>query len=114
MKKELLNKLKNIHLFLFDLEGVLFNKGDDEVELVNNIKNAAQTFNKRNLFFGIITARSEDSLIKELKKIEGCEVMASSLNKVNAAEKLLTRYSLDYSIISFEDLIETNLSETIF
>lgn len=101
MKKEILSKLGNIKLFLFDLEGVLLHNGDSNDFLIGEVKGAAEKFSKLNLNFGIVTAREEDELIKELQKIEGCVVMHSSLEKVAVVAELIKKLSIDCSNVFY-------------
>jgi len=101
MKIEILSKLKNIRLFLFDLEGVLLFKNDDENIFISEIQKAVTEFINRDLIFGIISAREEDSLIKKLKEINGCNVLASSLEKVKAADILLRKFSIEYKNVFY-------------
>jgi len=87
-------KEKNIKVFLFDLEGVLIPKNisDDSAPAVKSIEAAGRFFNLLNSLgyhFGIVTMRSEGYLIEQLKKIPGCIVITSTIDKVTPVEAML-------------------------
>lgn len=101
MKNNLLDKLKGIKLFLFDLEGVLIHNDNSSDEsnistLLDDIKNFINEISHYGLKCGIVTARQEDELISDLKKLEGIYIIASTFEKVNAVENLLSRIGLEF------------------
>lgn len=111
MKNEILTKIKEIKIFLFDLEGVLLNDNITPDKLFNILSSKVQEFNKRGLKFGIITAREDDDLINKLKSIENCNVISSSLDKVSSADNFLTTNSVDYENVFYmgDDLLDIPL-----
>lgn len=105
MNKEILTKLKNIRLFIFDLEGVLLcHDISDEQSLkkfVSDVRLAADEFKKRGLNFSIITARNRDELIYELETVPNCVVVSSTIDKVTSAEKILRELNLQCNNVFF-------------
>jgi 3-deoxy-D-manno-octulosonate 8-phosphate phosphatase (KDO 8-P phosphatase) len=104
MKNYLSAILKEINLFLFDLDGVLVhNKLTDEqiFEFTNEIKNFSKELSRLGLSFGIVTARNEDQLIIALSKIENIIVISSTLEKVKAVDELLSKLSLNYKNVFY-------------
>ena len=111
MKNEILTKIKEIKIYLFDLEGVLLNDNITPDKLFNLLSAKVKEFNLYGLKFGIITAREEDDLIKKLKSIENCNVISSSLDKVSSADNFLTTNSVDYKNVFYigDDLLDIPL-----
>jgi len=111
MKNEILTKIKEIKIFLFDLEGVLLNDNITADKLFNLLSAKVKEFDRYGLKFGIITAREEDDLINKLKLIENCNVVASSLDKVSSADNFLTTNSIDYKNVFYigDDLLDIPL-----
>jgi len=111
MKNEILTKIKEIKIFLFDLEGVLLNDNITHDKLFNLLSAKVKEFNQLGLKFGIITAREDDDLIKKLKSIEHCTVISSSLDKVSSADNFLTTNSVDYKNVFYigDDLLDIPL-----
>ncbi|MEG8946890.1 HAD hydrolase family protein [Rosettibacter firmus] len=105
MNKEIINKIKEIRLIIFDLEGVLLTQAnlDENIisQLVSSIEKAVEDFQKRNINIAIITARPEDELIERLKQISNCTILSSSLDKVTAAEKILAEKKLNCNNVFF-------------
>ncbi len=105
MKKDLVDKIKDIRLVIFDLEGVLLNQSEVNEEsidhLINSINNAIYEYQKQNLTIAIITARHYDDLISRLEEIKNCIIVYSSLDKVSAAEKILKEQNLSCNNIFF-------------
>jgi|GEM_PF-741793 3-deoxy-D-manno-octulosonate 8-phosphate phosphatase (KDO 8-P phosphatase) len=106
MKKELLQKLFEIKLFLFDLEGVLLQNADSLTEtslldFIEEIKKAASELEKRNLLMGIVTARQNDELIKKLNGIKNCKVLSGSVEKVKAAEDYLEEIEINFENVFY-------------
>ncbi len=100
MKNNLPLLLKNVKLFLFDLDGVLIHNksgNEDPGPFLKEIKKFSEEIKKYGLSFGIVSAREEDELISELKKDSSITVISSSLEKVNEVEKLITRLSIGFS-----------------
>lgn len=106
MKKELLQKLFEIKLFLFDLEGVLLQNADSLTEsslldFIEEIKKAASELEKRNLLMGIVTARQNDKLIEKLNGIKNCKVLSGSVEKVKAAENYLEEIKINFENVFY-------------
>ena len=106
MKKELLQKLFKIKLFLFDLEGVLLQNADSLTEtslldFVEEIKTAASEFEKRNLLMGIVTGRQNDELIEKLNGIKNCKVLSGSVEKVKVAENYLQEIKINFENVFY-------------
>ena len=106
MKQEILDKLKDIKLFLFDLEGVLF-FNDNLVQeksygkFLEEIIKASKEFGKYNVFFGIVTARMEDELITKLKEIENLILISTSVEKVSFVEELIAKLNLSFDKVFY-------------
>ncbi|MBX3008946.1 MAG: HAD hydrolase family protein [Melioribacteraceae bacterium] len=94
-------KFKRIKLFLFDLEGVLFNDGDSPSELVLLLNEYFTDPVFEECKFGIVSARENDSLIERLHKTKNCVVISSTLDKVTAVDKLLRKLDLNYDSVFF-------------
>lgn len=111
MKSEILTKMKEIKIFLFDLEGVLLNDNTTSDKLFDLLSAKIKEFNRHGLKFGIITAREDDDLINKLKSIENCYVISSSLDKVSSADNFLTTSSVDYKNVFYmgDDLLDIPL-----
>jgi len=93
-------KLCNIKLFLFDLQGVLLS--DQEIsmmEISSDFSEKLKSFNsmliKSDLHLGIITGFS-GPLLDQFSSICSCDLLEGSLDKVSQAEKLLKKYSLKF------------------
>lgn len=100
MKNNILLLLKDVKLFLFDLDGVLIHNKfgkEDPGRFLNSVRNFSEELKKYGFSFGIVSARPEDELITELKKDKTITVISSSLEKVNEVEKLIARLSLGFS-----------------
>lgn len=111
MKSEILTKMKEIKIFLFDLEGVLLNNNTTPDKLFDLLSAKIKEFNRHGLKFGIITAREDDDLINKLKSIEDCYVISSSFDKVSSADNFLTTSSVDYKNVFYmgDDLLDIPL-----
>lgn len=111
MKIEIPIKIKEIKIFLFDLEGVLLNDKTTPDKLIDLLSLKIKEFNRNGLKFGIITAREEDELIKRLKSIKDCNVITSSLDKVSSANNFLVSCSVEYKNVFYmgDDLLDIPL-----
>ncbi len=111
MKSEILTKIKEIKIFLFDLDGVLLNNNTTPDKLIDLLTAKIKEFNRHGLKFGILTAREDDDLINKLKSIENCYVIYSSLDKVSLADNFLASISVDYENVFFmgDDLLDIPL-----
>lgn len=102
MKNNFFSKLGQINIFLFDLEGVLFNKKEiTEQRFIKIIESFAVEFKNLGLIFGIITAAEENDLIRKLNLIDNCFIFSSSLDKVSAADKFITSHNVDYKNVFY-------------
>lgn len=111
MKSDIVAKFGAVKVFLFDLEGVLIKNDTMSDQCFKDIKSASDEFQRLGVRFGIVTARKSDDLIAKLKTIDGLKVIASSLDKVSAAEKFLDSISLDYGNVFYmgDDLLDLPL-----
>lgn len=110
------NKGENIRLFLFDLEGVLIPKNFESNSPflqvhIQTIKKFFDKLKSMGLTSGIVTMRSEDGLINELRKNLSCPVITASLDKVAPAEKLLSELNLTFENLFYigDDLFDIPL-----
>lgn len=101
MKNELLNKFKEIKIFLFDLDGVLMHDGESIEKCTDTVAKISDDFKQLNILFGIVTARAEDKLINKLKTIENCSVLNGSLDKVSMTNKFLLSKEIDYQNVFY-------------
>lgn len=106
MKQEILDKLKEIKLFLFDLEGVLLFNGNSSQEksygkFIDEIIKASRDFAKYGVLFGIVTARREDELIDRLKEIENLILISTSVEKVSMVEELVVKLNLSFDKVFY-------------
>jgi len=105
MNKSINDKLKQIRLIIFDLEGVLLVQSEIDEQVIDNlsysIEKAVKDFKERNIDFAIITARQHDELIARLEEIPDCNVLDSSIDKVSAAEKIMKSKQLNCNNIFF-------------
>jgi len=111
MKSEILTLMKEIKIFLFDLDGVLLNGNTTPDKLFDLLSAKIKEFNRYGLKFVIITAREDGDLINKLKAIENCYVISSSLDKVSSADNFLTTSSVDYKNVFYmgDDLLDIPL-----
>ena len=110
------NKGDKIRLFLFDLEGVLvpknFEANSPLLQIhIQTIKKFFEKLKSLGLSSGIVTMRSEDELIDELRKNLSCPVITASLDKVAPAEKLLAELKLSFENLFYigDDLFDIPL-----
>ena len=116
MNPEILNKLKNIRLFLFDLDGVLYKKEDftdvtSYEKYLSEFEDACQKFQNRNLCFGIVTAHPKDDLINDLNHIKNCNILLTSVEKVTAVEELAINHKIEFLDIFYmgDDILDIPL-----
>jgi 3-deoxy-D-manno-octulosonate 8-phosphate phosphatase (KDO 8-P phosphatase) len=101
MNSELLNKFREIKIFLFDLDGVLINTGESIEKCTNYVAKFCNDFKELGVMFGIVTARSNDVLIENLKSIENCYVLNGSLDKVSMADEFLSSKLILYKNVFY-------------
>ena len=95
---DLKERLKNIKLVLFDLDGVLLHNDNDDRrinEIAEAIENFSRNLSRFNMIVGIITGRNDDEITLRLSKIENVKILTSSIDKVSLAKRLLDEYNLD-------------------
>ena len=111
-EKNIKEKIKNIKIFLFDLDGVIVLRKDrNEDELLRCMKEFTEKLAKDNYLAGIITARSDDELTKKLSKIENCLVVTSSFDKVSKVETIIAELNLDLDNVLYigDDMLDIPL-----
>ncbi|MCX6170569.1 MAG: HAD hydrolase family protein [Ignavibacteriales bacterium] len=101
MKSELLNKFREIKIFLFDLDGVLMNDGESAEKCTESVAGICNEFKLLDAMFGIVTARSDDKLIDKLKTIENCFVLNGTLDKVSMVNVFLNSRSIIYQNVFY-------------
>src|SRR3989339_2201682 len=113
---EKFNKLKDIKLLLFDMEGVLINnEGDHSADSLKNIagllKSMFKKLRKYGMKGGIVTASEDKELLKYFEKIPGCEILTSTFDKISLVDKLKAKLSLEYTNIFYigDDLLDIPL-----
>mgnify|MGYP001401779946 CR=1 FL=1 len=112
LDKNIKEKISKLKIFLFDLDGVLILRKDrDEIELVNCMKEFTEKLKTDGYYAGIITARSEDKLTKQLNKLDNCEVVTASFNKVNSVQKILDELNLSFNEVLYigDDMLDIPL-----
>jgi len=115
MKSEILNKLKEIKLFLFDLEGCVISKDfiyneENENQVIEKLRLYCKEFADLNSSLGIITA-SNNGIVQKIKESNPCMIKCGTINKVELADNLLSEKKLDYSKVFFlgDDLLDIPL-----
>lgn len=115
MKTEVLKKIRDIKLFLFDLEGCIVPKKfiyneESEKNLIEKLNFYCKEFNELDSSLGIITA-SNKSIVKKIKDSNPCLIMFGTINKVELAEKLLNEKKMNYSQVFFlgDDVLDIPL-----
>jgi 3-deoxy-D-manno-octulosonate 8-phosphate phosphatase (KDO 8-P phosphatase) len=111
MKNDVLAKLQDVKVFLFDLEGVLTHADVSKEKCSELIENVCKVFNQHGLIFGIVTAHCQDEFIKKLSAIENCFVLTSTLDKVSAVDNFLESKALNYEQVFYmgDDLLDIPL-----
>ncbi len=111
---DLKERLKNIKLVLFDLDGVLLHNDNDHTR-IDNIALAVRDFAKKvkeyGMTVGIITGRYEDEITSRLSKLKNIRVLTSSIDKVSLAKQLLEEFNLDCKNVFYigDDLFDIPL-----
>jgi 3-deoxy-D-manno-octulosonate 8-phosphate phosphatase (KDO 8-P phosphatase) len=110
--KNIKDKIKNIKIFLFDLDGVLILRKDrNEEELLGCMREFTQKLKSDNYYAGVITARTDDSLTEKLATIDNCVVVTASFNKVGSVEKIIKKWNLEFSNVLYigDDMLDIPL-----
>ncbi len=115
MKSDLLQKLNEIKLFLFDLEGVLLpkesaKKVESEDQFLLQLRLACEEFLRHDVKFGIVTA-SNDALIEKIRTNNKCILLSDSINKVKMVDEFLKHDTIDYSQVLYigDDILDIPL-----
>lgn len=114
--KNINEKIKNIKIFLFDLEGVLFfEKDENDEKLIKCMREFSQKLAKDNCSTGIITARSDDELTNRLSKIDNCRVVTASFNKVSKVEMIIKELNIDFINVLYigDDILDIPLLQKV-
>lgn len=105
MKNEILKILSEVKLFLFDLDGVLVHKNNltnnEIIIVIEEVKFFCNELSKLGIKFGIVTARSKDSLITELEQVENIILISSTMEKVNAVRELIKNLAIDFKNVFY-------------
>lgn len=112
LDKDIKQKIANVKIFLFDLDGVLIlNKDKNEDVLLNCVKEFTKKLKSKKYYAGIITQRKEDELTKNLTAIDNCIVITSSFNKVGVVEEILKQLNLTFSNVLYigDDMLDIPL-----
>ncbi len=110
--KNIKEKIKNIKMFLFDLDGVIvLHKDKNEDELIRCMKEFTEKLEKDNYSAGIITARNDDELTAKLSKISNCRVVTASFNKVSKVEKIIEEFNMSFDNVLYigDDMLDIPL-----
>lgn len=110
--KNLKEKVKDIKIFLFDLDGVLILRKDrNEEELLKCMEEFTHKLKLNNYYAGVITARNDDALTEKLSFIDNCIVVTASFNKVESVEKILKKLDLDFLNVLYigDDMLDIPL-----
>jgi 3-deoxy-D-manno-octulosonate 8-phosphate phosphatase (KDO 8-P phosphatase) len=110
--KNLKEKVKNIKIFLFDLDGVLILRKDrNEAELLKCMEEFTQKLKLHNYYAGVITARNDDNLTQKLSLIENCIVVTASFNKVESVDKIIKKLDLEFLNVLYigDDMLDIPL-----
>lgn len=110
------DKIKNIKIILFDMEGVLLTKNDghdtEGIKLiVAALKSLCEKLKPFNVSGGIVTASSDENLLKKFREIPGCEILSSTINKVFLVDTLKEKLGIEYKNIFYigDDLLDIPL-----
>ena len=110
--KNIKDKIKDIKIFLFDLDGVLILRKDrNEEELIKCMDEFTQKLKSDNYYAGVITARNDDALTEKLSTVDNCFVVTASFNKVGSVEKIIKKLNLEFSNVLYigDDMLDIPL-----
>ncbi|MDX9923671.1 MAG: HAD hydrolase family protein [Ignavibacteriaceae bacterium] len=117
MKHDLISSFREIKLFLFDLEGVLINEFTrDKIELlIIELNLFVDEISKYGAKVGIVTASDENGYIKFLSEIEGLNILARSLNKVESVDEFIKDSAISYDSIFYigDDVLDIPLLQKV-
>jgi len=108
---EILKKLDQIKVFMFDLEGVLINDFEDVESVCSQLKEFCAALAKANLLVGIITAREWDIITARLNEINNCFVITSSVSKEKMMDKKLNELGMGFHNLFYigDDILDLPL-----
>jgi 3-deoxy-D-manno-octulosonate 8-phosphate phosphatase (KDO 8-P phosphatase) len=111
MRSELIAKLRELKIFLFDLDGVLMNDNVPFENCFERVERAAKEFTSLGVLFGIVTAGKEDEYLRSLRSIENCIVFSSSIDKVSSTQQFLKENNIEYKNVFYigDDLLDIPL-----
>jgi 3-deoxy-D-manno-octulosonate 8-phosphate phosphatase (KDO 8-P phosphatase) len=110
-------KLNNIRLFIFDLEGTIISgdcafdqESGEREKLINSLSKFAEAAKEKGIRTAVITGRERDGLIDDLKKLDA-DICAGAVDKITPAENLLEKYGLTYEQTAFagDDILDLPL-----
>ncbi len=117
MKHDLISSFREINLFLFDLEGVLINEFTrDKIEtLIVELNLFIDQIGKYGVKVGIVTASDENGYIKVLSQIEGLNILARSLNKIESVDEFIKDSEISYDSIFYigDDVLDIPLLQKV-
>ncbi|KAF0151509.1 MAG: 3-deoxy-D-manno-octulosonate 8-phosphate phosphatase YrbI family [Ignavibacteria bacterium] len=119
MKIDILTKIRDIKLFLFDLEGVLIHKNaanciENIDKFIHQINIACEEFTKHKLKFGIVTA-SNENFLEKIKTNSNCIVLSNSINKVQMVDDYLKHEIINYKQVLYigDDILDIPLLQKV-
>lgn len=117
MKHDLISSFREIKLFLFDLEGVLINEfTKDKLELlVSELTMFISQIGEYGAKAGIVTAGDEKGYLRFLSRIEGLNILARSLNKVESVDGFIKDSEINYESIFYigDDVLDIPLLQKV-
>lgn len=114
--KNLKERIKNIKIFLFDLDGVLILRKDrNEEELLICMEEFTKKLKVSNYQAGVITARNVDDFTNKLSLIDNCLVVTSSFNKVESVENTIKKLNLEFLNVLYigDDMLDIPLLQKV-
>ncbi len=111
MRSELGARIRELKIFLFDLDGVLRSDNASFENCYSRVSRAAREFKNLGTLFGIVTAGKEDEHLSRLRSIENCIVFSSSIDKVSLTRQFLEEKNIDYKNVFYigDDLLDIPL-----
>lgn len=108
---ELENKLDEIKIYMFDLDGVLLKNSEDKENIHQQMTEFCDAQRVKNRFAGIITAGDKDALTTRLNELENCFVLTSSLNKEKLMKEKFDQLELDFNNLFYmgDDILDLPL-----
>ncbi len=110
--KNIKEKIADVKLFLFDLDGVLvLNKDKNEDDILICMESFAKKLKLDAYYAGVVTARGNDKLTDRLSKIENCIVITASFNKVQNVKTILEKLDLEFTNVLYigDDMLDIPL-----